>query len=67
MNIEFSEKFRKNKKVKEKLQEINSKLSIQIGQLSKTDPLSREIFNNHVILRGVEEYYDMSEIYHWSS
>jgi predicted nucleotidyltransferase len=48
----------KDKKLKEKIQQINSKLSIQIGQLSKTDPLSREIFNNHCIIRGVEEYYD---------
>ncbi|MBU1975139.1 MAG: nucleotidyltransferase domain-containing protein [Nanoarchaeota archaeon] len=48
----------KDKTIKEKLQHVNSKLSIQIGQLSKTDPLSREIFNNHVIIHGVEEYYD---------
>lgn len=48
----------KDKTIKDKLQHIDSRLSIQIGQLSKNDPLSKEIFNNHVIIRGVEGYYD---------
>ncbi|MFH1175079.1 MAG: nucleotidyltransferase domain-containing protein [archaeon] len=45
------------RKVKERVQQVNSRLSVQMGMLSKTDALSQEILQDHVIVSGVEEYY----------
>jgi predicted nucleotidyltransferase len=47
-----------DRKVKEKISNVNSKLSIQLGILSKDDPLSREIIQDHIIIRGIEEFYE---------
>ena len=48
----------KNKKIKNTIKEINSKLSIKIGLFDKNSLLIKEIIKNHVILRGVEEFYE---------
>ena len=45
-------------KVKNKLQELNSKLSIKIGKFDKDSLLIKEIIKNHIVVRGVEEYYE---------
>jgi len=47
----------KNKKLKQEISKIGSLLSIKIGTYSGSSELKREIDKNHVILKGIEEYY----------
>ena len=50
-------------KIKNKLKELNSKLSIKIGEFDITSLLIKEIIKNHVIIRGVEEYYEKNNFF----
>ncbi|MBL7053572.1 MAG: nucleotidyltransferase domain-containing protein [Candidatus Portnoybacteria bacterium] len=50
-------------KIKNKIKEINSKLSIKIGEFDTNSLLIKEIIKNHVILRGVEEYYERNNFF----
>src|SRR3989338_1455082 len=52
-----------NKTIKGELSLINSKLSIKIGDYNKSNLLIREIEKNHVILKGVEEYYEKNKFF----
>jgi predicted nucleotidyltransferase len=45
-------------KIKKALQMVDSKLSIKVGKYNKEDNLIKEIENNHVVIKGAEEYYD---------
>ena len=49
-----------NKKIKQDLENLNSKLSIKIGKYNKDNLLIREIEKNHVIIKGVEKFYENS-------
>jgi len=49
-----------NPKIKQELSRISSKLSIKIGNLDKANPLVNEIKNNHVIIKGAEQYHEGS-------
>lgn len=42
-----------------KLELLDSKLSIHTGKFNKKSPLSKEIIKNHVIIKGVERYYEL--------
>lgn len=44
--------------LKRELELLDSKLSVKIGSLDESSPLMREIEKNHVILKGVELYYE---------
>ena len=44
--------------LKKKYSRMDSKYGIKIGKLSKGDLLSEEIFKNHVIIKGVEKFYE---------
>jgi len=46
--------------IKKELQMIDSKLSIKLGKYNKKNLLVREIEKNHVIIKGVEEFYEKS-------
>lgn len=46
-----------NKMIKHDLEMINSKTSIKIGKYDKKNLLIKEIEKNHVIIKGVEEFY----------
>ena len=46
-----------DKKIKQELGQIDSRLSIKIGKFDKENLLIKEIIKNHIILKGVEEYY----------
>jgi len=48
----------KSKKIKQELELVDSKLSIKIGRHDKKSPLAKEIEKNHVIIKGVGEYYE---------
>lgn len=44
--------------IKKKYSKMDSKFGIKIGKLAKGDLLSEEIFKNHIIIKGVEKYYE---------
>lgn len=47
----------------EKIEQINSGLSVKTGLFEKEDLLMREIIKNHVILRGVESYFEKIKVF----
>jgi predicted nucleotidyltransferase len=49
--------------VKTKIKEINSKLSIKIGKFDTKSLLIREIIKNHIIVRGLEDFYERVEFF----
>ena len=49
--------------VKIQLEQRHSSLSVKIGTFDPSSPLIREIIKDHVIIRGVEEYFDKTEIH----
>ena len=53
----------KSLKLKKELEKINSKLSIKIGELNPESLLVKEIIKNHVILNGVEEFYEKTRFF----
>jgi predicted nucleotidyltransferase len=52
-----------DKTEKEKLEQINSGLSVKIGLFETESILMREIIKNHVILRGVETYFGKIKVF----
>jgi predicted nucleotidyltransferase len=52
-----------SKKLKEDLMTLDSRLSIKIGEYDLKNTLIKEINQNHVILKGVEEFYEKSEFF----
>ncbi len=48
--------------LKRDLERIHSKLSIKTGEFDRSSILIREIEKDHVILRGVEEYYEKTRV-----
>lgn len=49
--------------VKNKMKEISSKLSVKIGMFDTKSLLIKEIIKNHVIVRGVEEFYERNNFF----
>ena len=45
------------------MKEINSKLSIKIGKFDTKSLLIKEIIKNHVIIRGLEDFYERVEFF----
>ena len=52
-----------NNKIKNKLKELNSKLSIKIGKFDNKSLLIREIIKNHIIVRGLEDFYERVDFF----
>lgn len=52
-----------NRDIKKELHLLDSSLSVKIGKYNRNNPLIREIEKNHVILKGVERYYEKSEFF----
>jgi len=50
-------------KIKNKIKELNSKLSIKIGEFDMNLLLIKEIIKNHVIIRGVEDFYERNNFF----
>lgn len=48
----------RDRKVKNELESIHSRISVKIGSFDLNSPLIKEIIKNHVILKGVEEFYE---------
>ena len=53
----------KNSKVKEEINSINSKIKVKIGIFNINDLLITVIIKNHIILRGVEEFYEKNKFF----
>lgn len=52
-----------NVHLKKEVEGINSKLSVKIGKYNPKNILIKEIQKNHVIIKGVEEYYEKNELF----
>ncbi len=52
-----------NTEIKKEYNLIDSKLSVKIGNLNKDNLLVKEIEKNHIIIKGVEDYYGKSGIF----
>src|SRR4030042_4978268 len=50
-----------DKKIKEEISLIYLRLSIKIGKYNKSNLLIKEIEKNHVIIKGVEQYYEKNK------
>lgn len=48
--------------VKAELENINSRLSVKIGMFDRNNLLIKEIIKDHVIVRGVEYYYEKNKL-----
>ncbi|CAG0940466.1 hypothetical protein BROC_01029 [Candidatus Brocadiaceae bacterium] len=48
----------KDRKLKEELELLNSRLSVKIGEYDRSSALIKEIEKNHVIIKGVELFYE---------
>jgi predicted nucleotidyltransferase len=45
-------------KLKAEIGKIDTKLSVKIGKYDKSNLLIKEIDKNHIIIKGIEEYYE---------
>ena len=52
-----------NRNIKKELSLLDSKLSIKIGKYNKNNNLIKEIEKNHVIIKGVDEYYEKNKFF----
>ena len=50
-------------KLKYKLKGINSKINAKIGKFDLNSLLIKEIIKNHIIIRGIEEFYEKSRFF----
>lgn len=48
----------KNRKTKEKIEALHSKIKVKLGDFDLNDYLIKEIVKNHIILKGVEDFYE---------
>jgi predicted nucleotidyltransferase len=48
-----------DRNLKKEITLINSKLSVKIGKFDKTNLLVKEIIKNHIIITGVDRYYEL--------
>jgi len=52
-----------NNNLKNNIKDINSKLSIKIGGFDTKSLLIKEIIKNHIIIRGLEDFYERVEFF----
>ncbi len=52
-----------NKKIKQELESVDSRLSIKIGEFNTDNVLIKEIIKNHAILKGAEDYYEKIKLF----
>ncbi len=52
-----------SRKIKEELELVHSKIKIKIGHFDPDSHLIREIIKNHIILRGVEKFYEKTKFF----
>ncbi|MEK6819235.1 MAG: nucleotidyltransferase domain-containing protein [Nanoarchaeota archaeon] len=52
-----------NNNIKNNIKEINSKLNVKIGKFDTGSLLIKEIIKNHIIIRGLENFYERVEFF----
>lgn len=52
-----------NRKLKETIEKIDSKICVKIGKYNQDSLLIKEIQKNHVIIKGVEKYYEKNKFF----
>jgi len=52
-----------NVRIKKEIELIDSKINIKIGKYNKDSLLIKEIDKNHVIIKGVESYYEKNKFF----
>ncbi len=53
----------RSKEVKERLESIHSRIKVKFGDFDSGSSLIKEIIKNHVILKGVEEFYEKTKFF----
>ena len=53
----------KDKDIKKELSLLNSSLSLKIGKINISNLLVKEIIKDHIIIKGVERYYEQIEFF----
>jgi predicted nucleotidyltransferase len=51
------------RKVKDEAEAVHARLSVKIGRFDPENVLVKEIIKNHVIVRGVEEFYEKTKFF----
>ena len=52
-----------NSKIKKNAEKINKKFSVKIGKYDNKSLLIKEIEKSHVIVKGVEEFYEKNKFF----
>ena len=52
-----------NSKIRQELEKADSRINIKTGKYDKKNPLIREIEKNHVIIKGVENFYERDSFF----
>lgn len=50
-----------HRKLKEEIEVLDTKVSVKIGKYNRESLLIKEIEKNHVIIKGVEAYYEKNK------
>lgn len=53
----------KDRKIKEEVEKMNSKFAVKIGKYDKKSLLVKEIEKNHIIIKGIEEFYEKNRFF----
>lgn len=53
----------KNKKLKSQIESIDSRINVKIGSFDLNSLLIKEIIKNHVIIKGVEKFYEQYKFF----
>ncbi|VVB60388.1 Nucleotidyltransferase domain protein [uncultured archaeon] len=54
----------KNRKMKQEIELLNTRLSVKIGGYDRENLLIKEIEKNHVIIKGAEPYYERNRFFY---
>lgn len=52
-----------NRKIKSEIEITDSKLSVKIGKYTPSNLLTKEMEKNHIIVKGVERYYEKNKLF----
>lgn len=52
-----------NKKTKDEIESIYAKVNIKVGTFDLSSNLIKEIIKNHIIIKGVEKFYDRTRFF----
>jgi len=50
-------------KIKQEIERIDNRLNVKIGEYDSSNLLIMEIAKNHVIIKGIEEYYEKNKFF----